>query len=82
MNLNKLYDCIQVEYSTRKHSTKNEYFPMPILFTIIYLLYEQKLNLRNHSKQEIIMMIFVWTTDYDINMHAKSQGMAGIDIRK
>jgi hypothetical protein len=38
MNLNKLYDCIQVEYSTRKHSTKNEYFPMPILFTIIYLL--------------------------------------------
>jgi hypothetical protein len=31
---------MQVLYSTRKHSTKNEYFPMPILFTTIYLMPE------------------------------------------
>jgi hypothetical protein len=33
--------------STRKRYTKNEYFPMHILFSTIYLLQEQKLN---HNK--------------------------------
>jgi hypothetical protein len=30
--------------STRKYYTKNEYFPMHILFSTIYSLQEQKLN--------------------------------------
>jgi hypothetical protein len=46
---------------------------MYILFTIIYLLQEQKLNPRDYSKQELIMIIFVQPTDHDINMHAKIQ---------
>jgi hypothetical protein len=32
---------------------------MPIVFTTIYLLQEQKLNPRNYSEQEIIMSTFV-----------------------
>jgi hypothetical protein len=44
MNLIILFDFIQVLNILRKHSTKNEYFCMHILFTTIYLLYKQKLN--------------------------------------
>jgi hypothetical protein len=36
MNLIMFYDFMQVIYSTRKHYTKNEYFPKHILFTTIY----------------------------------------------
>jgi hypothetical protein len=38
MNVIMLSDFMQVLNSVRKHSTKNEYFPMPILFTTIYLM--------------------------------------------
>jgi hypothetical protein len=38
MNLIMLSDFMQVLNILRKHPTKNEYFPMHILFTIIYLL--------------------------------------------
>jgi hypothetical protein len=40
MSLNILSDFMQFLNSTRKHSTNNEYFPMHIIFTIIYLLQE------------------------------------------
>jgi hypothetical protein len=46
---------------------------MHILFTTIYLLQEHELNPRIYSKQELIMSIFVHTTDHDINMHANIQ---------
>jgi hypothetical protein len=37
MSVNKLYDLMKVLNSIRKHPTKNECFPMHILFTkIIY----------------------------------------------
>jgi hypothetical protein len=50
MSLYNFYDFMQVLNSIRKHNTKNEYFPMHILFTRIYLLQEQKVNHRNFSK--------------------------------
>jgi hypothetical protein len=40
MNLIILSNVIQVLNSKRKHPTKNEYFPMHILFTTFYLLQE------------------------------------------
>jgi hypothetical protein len=68
-----LFDFIQVQNIIRKHPTENEYFPIHILFTTIYLLQEHELNPRIYSKQELIMSIFVHTTDHDINMHANIQ---------
>jgi hypothetical protein len=59
MNLNKLYYFMQILNIKRTHSTKSDYFPKHILFTIIYSLQEQKLNQRNYSKQKIIMRIFL-----------------------
>jgi hypothetical protein len=44
MNLKMLFDFIQVLLSKQKHPTKDDYFSKYILFTIIYLLQEQKLN--------------------------------------
>jgi hypothetical protein len=38
MSLNKLYDFIQVVYSTRMHYTKVEYFSKHNLFITNYLL--------------------------------------------
>jgi hypothetical protein len=38
MNINILFDVMQVLNIIRKHPTKNENFPMHILFTKIYLL--------------------------------------------
>jgi hypothetical protein len=73
MALTTLYDFKKVLNSTRNFATKNYYFPMHILFTTIYLLQKQKLNPRIYSKQELIMSIFVQSTDHNINMHAKSQ---------
>jgi hypothetical protein len=58
MALTTLYDFMQVLNSTRKYYTKNKYFPIHILFSIIYLLHEQELNLRIYSKQELIVEIF------------------------
>jgi hypothetical protein len=46
MHLIMLSDFMQV----RRHPIKNEYFPMHILFTIIYLLQEYKLNHGNYFK--------------------------------
>jgi hypothetical protein len=38
---------------------------------MIYSLQEQKLNTSNYPRQELIMGIFVWATDHDMNMDAK-----------
>jgi hypothetical protein len=38
MDLNNSSDFIHVLHSIRKHYTTNEYFPVHILFTTIYLL--------------------------------------------
>jgi hypothetical protein len=59
MCLNKLNDFIQVLDSRRKHHAKNGDFLVHILFTTIYLMYEYKLNHRNHSGQEIIRSNFI-----------------------
>jgi hypothetical protein len=64
---------MQVLNSTRKHSTKNEYFPSHILFTIIYLLSEEILNHRNYFEQEINMINFAYATDCNVHMHASMQ---------
>jgi hypothetical protein len=55
--------------STREFATKNYYFPMHILFTIIYLLQEQELNSRIYFKQELTMKKFVQDTDNGMNLH-------------
>jgi hypothetical protein len=54
-----LYDFMHALNSTRKHYTNNKYFYRHIIFTMIYLLQEHKLNPRNYSKQEIIMINLV-----------------------
>jgi hypothetical protein len=71
MNLNMLSEFMQVLNSTRKHSTKNEYFPTHILFTTIYLLYGQKLNHKKYSEPETNMGNFVQPTENDVHMYAK-----------
>jgi hypothetical protein len=35
---------------------------------MIYLIQEQKLNTSDYPKQGLIMEIFVWATDHDMNM--------------
>jgi hypothetical protein len=47
MGLNQLYDFKQVVCSIRKHYTKVGYFPKHILYIIIYLLLDWKLNHNN-----------------------------------
>jgi hypothetical protein len=71
MSLNKLHDFIQVEYSMGKLYTNNHYLPKHILFTMIYLLQEQNLKPRNYSEQEIILIIFVQATGYDMYIYPK-----------
>jgi hypothetical protein len=56
------------------HYTKNEYFPMRILFTRIYLSHEQKLNHRNYSKQKINLSNFVQAIENVAHMYAKFGG--------
>jgi hypothetical protein len=51
-DLTRVYDFLQVLHIKRSHYTKNDYFPMNILFTIIYLLQEQKLNPNKYYEQE------------------------------
>jgi hypothetical protein len=58
-SLKRVYDFLQVLQINMSHSTKNDYLPMYILFTIIYLLKEQKLNPINYSRKELIMRNFV-----------------------
>jgi hypothetical protein len=58
-NLNMLSEFMQVLNSISKHPTKNEYFPMHILFITIYLLQKQKLNHRTYSEQKLNMSDFV-----------------------
>jgi hypothetical protein len=55
MALIMLSDFIHILNSIRKHPAKNEYFPMHILFSTIYLLQGQNLNNRNYSMQKINM---------------------------
>jgi hypothetical protein len=47
-----VYDFLQVLHIKRSHCTKSDYFPMYILFTIIYLLQEQKLNPNKYYELE------------------------------
>jgi hypothetical protein len=70
MNVNMIYDFMQVLNSIRKHPIKNEYFSKHILFSTIYLLQEQKLNIRNYSEQEIIMGSFVNAIEQYVHMYA------------
>jgi hypothetical protein len=72
-SLTRVYDFLQVIHIKRCEFTKNDHLTMYILFTIIYLLQGQKLNHRNYSKQELIMIIFAQTKDHDVHMHAKIQ---------
>jgi hypothetical protein len=51
-------DFMQVLNSIRKQTTKNEYFSRHIIFTIIYLLQEQKLNPTIYSEQHLNMNNF------------------------
>jgi hypothetical protein len=53
VRLTWFYDFMQILSGKRKPSTKNEYFPMPIIFFTIYLLQEHELNPKIYSKQEI-----------------------------
>jgi hypothetical protein len=55
---------MQVLNIKRKHYTKDEYFPKQILFTIIYLLQEKKLNHNKKSEQELNMSNFVQANEY------------------
>jgi hypothetical protein len=75
MSLNKFFDFIHVLHSIMKHSVKNKYFSMHILFTTIYLLQEQKLNPRNYSEHELIMSNFVQPTEHDFHMYAQFGGL-------
>jgi hypothetical protein len=59
LNLNNLYDFMQVLNSIRKYHTMIEHFYKHILFSTIYLLQEQKLNPNKYSEQEINMSNFV-----------------------
>jgi hypothetical protein len=59
IDLIMLYHFMQALNIKRKHPTKNEYFPMHILFTTIYLLQEQRLNHMNYYMQKINMRNFV-----------------------
>jgi hypothetical protein len=76
MSLNKIFDFIQVLNCTMKHSIKNEYFPMLILFTTIYLMQKEKINYISYSEHEINMSNFVQTTEHNLHMYAKFGGLA------
>jgi hypothetical protein len=71
MNLNMLSDFMHVLNIKRKHPTKNDYFPMHTIRTIIYLLHGQKLNHRNYSAYKINMINFVQATGHDVHTYAK-----------
>jgi hypothetical protein len=66
-----LSDFMQALNSRMKHYTNRKVFLNHILFSIIYLLQERKLNHRNYSEQEINMSKFVQANEYDVDMYAK-----------
>jgi hypothetical protein len=68
-------DFIQVLNSARKFYTKDNYFWQHKLFSTISLLQKQILNPKKYSKQELIMKIYVWVTNTDMNIHAKTQNI-------
>jgi hypothetical protein len=68
-----LSDFMQALNNRMKHYTKRKIFLKHILFSIIYLLQEHKLNHRNYSEQEINMRNFVQANEYDVHMYAKFQ---------
>jgi hypothetical protein len=69
------YDFIHVLHGARKLYTKNQHFSNPKIFSIISLLQKQRLNPRNYYKQELIMELFVHSTDNGMPMHAKIQNI-------
>jgi hypothetical protein len=71
MHIILLSDFLQALNSARKLLTKNYYFSKHILFTIVYLLQEQKLNPRNYSKPKRVIRFFLQSTEYDVHMYAK-----------
>jgi hypothetical protein len=75
MDLIMLFDFMPILNSIKKHYTNNEYFYRHIIFNMIYLLQEQKLNPRKYSKKEIIMSNFVHAKDYDLIMYENFQCM-------
>jgi hypothetical protein len=72
-SLTRVYDFLQVTHIKRSQYTKNDHLPMYILFTIIYLLQEQKLNPRNYSEQVTIIIFFTQANDHYVHMHTKIQ---------
>jgi hypothetical protein len=72
-SLTRVYDFLQVIHIKMRQTTKNDHLLMYILFTIIYLLQEQKLNPRNYSGHVTIMIIFAQANDNDVHMDAKIQ---------
>jgi hypothetical protein len=68
-----LSDFMQVLNNARNVYTKNNYFPKHTLFTTISSLQKQRLNIRNYSKKEIIMKLFLSATGGDMVMYAKFQ---------
>ncbi len=71
MNLNMPSDFMQDIIIRKYLSRMNIFLCIFYLLQFIYLLLEQKLNHRNYSKQEIIVNIFVQTTEHEILMYAK-----------
>jgi hypothetical protein len=70
-----LSDFMQVQNRRRKHYTKNEYVPMHLLFTTIYLLQEHKLNINKYYEKEINMGKNLQSIEHDVHMYAKIQGL-------
>jgi hypothetical protein len=68
-------DFMQALNINRKHYTKNDYFSRHTLFSIIYLLQEQKLNPKNYSVQELNMGNFIQATENDVHMYAQFGGL-------
>jgi hypothetical protein len=80
IDLIMLFDFMQVLNIKRKHPIKNEYFPIHILFSTIYLLQELKLNHNNYSKQKINMSNFVQGDEHDVHMYAKFEDFTFYDF--
>jgi hypothetical protein len=81
MNLTMLFDFMRVLKSIKKHSTKDEYFLMHILFSTICSMQEQKLNHRNYSEKEINMVNFVQATEHDVHMYEKFGSLTFMRVR-
>jgi hypothetical protein len=58
----------------RTHDIKVEYFSKYVLFTIIYLLHEEKINHINCFGPEINIRNFLNATEHYVHMYAKFGG--------